>query len=68
MKDETAENGNPNLLNGQEGDGDEKEELSIREFIERKKLQNKILAELIEKITNPETPEKPGFQDDLQGI
>lgn len=29
-------------------------EMSIREFIRRKKMQNRILAEIIEKINNPD--------------
>ena len=38
--------------------GETEAEVSIREFIKRKKLQNRILGEIIEKIRSAEVTEK----------
>lgn len=59
-KDEKLENGtDPEEIFPEEGYTDQKEEISIQDFINRKKLQNRILGEIIEKITGEDASHKP---------
>ncbi len=41
-------------------------DISIQEFIKRKRLQNRILGEIIEKIRNEEIGNKPQDQQDTK--